>query len=86
LRKAKVKSKKAKVKITNLANLNDDEFTELEKVLVKHKSLGQVLAWANTLPKTDFCRTIVAEVITQDEYTHDVIVPFQDVFLVYDTT
>jgi hypothetical protein len=74
------------MKVTNLANLSENDFTELEKVLVKHKSLGQVLAWANALPKEKFCKTIVAEVITQDEYTHDVIVPFQDVFLVYDTT
>ncbi len=74
------------MKVTNLANLSENDFTELEKVLVKHKTLGQVLAWANILPKEKFCKTIVAEVITQDEYTHDVIVPFQDVFLVYDTT
>jgi hypothetical protein len=74
------------MKVTNLANLSENDFAELENVLAKHKSLGQVLGWANTLPKERFCKTIVAEVITQDEYTHDVIVPFQDVFLVYDTT
>lgn len=74
------------MKVTNLANISEKEFAELENILAKHKRLGQVLVWANTLPKTDICKTIVAEVITQDEYTHDVIVPYQDVFLVYDTT
>jgi len=29
---------------------------------------------------------MVAEVITQDEFTHDVIVPYKNIFLVYDTT
>jgi hypothetical protein len=74
------------MKITNLANLSEEKFTELEKILVKHKTLGNVLTWANSQNKSDFSPQIVDEVITQDEYTHDVIIPFQDVFLVYDTT
>jgi hypothetical protein len=74
------------MEVKNLANLSENDFAELEKTLTNHRNLGQVLAWANTLPKEYFCKTIVAEVITQDEYTHDVIVPFQDVVLVYDTT
>ncbi|HQU92926.1 MAG TPA: hypothetical protein PLK77_11550 [Pyrinomonadaceae bacterium] len=51
-----------------------------------HKGLADVLAWAATKPKSDVHPQIVAEVITQDEFTHDVIVPYRDVFLVYDTT
>ena len=51
-----------------------------------HKGLADVLAWAATKPKADVHPQIVAEVITQDEFTHDVIVPYRDVFLVYDTT
>lgn len=74
------------MKIINLANLNEERFTKLEKILVKHKTLGNVLTWANSQNKADFIPKIVDEVIPQDEYTHDVIIPFQDVFLVYDTT
>ena len=51
-----------------------------------HKGLANVLAWAATKPKDDVHPQVVAEVITQDEFTHDVIVPYRDVFLVYDTT
>lgn len=72
--------------IVNLANLSKDEFAEIKKELAKHKTLGQVLVWAKTKPKEDFLPHIVAETITQDEYTHDVIIPFRDLFLVYDTT
>ena len=74
--------------ITNLAKLSENEFAELEKVLAKQKTLGQVLTWAGSAPKAkgDFLPQIVAEVVTQDEFTHDVIVPYKDLFLVYDTT
>jgi len=54
--------------------------------IYSHKGLADVLAWAATKPKADVHPQIVAEVITQDEFTHDVIVPYRDVFLVYDTT
>lgn len=74
------------MKITNLSNLSDEDFAELEKELLKHKTLGKVLSWANAKPKSDFLSQIVAEVITQDEFTHDVIVPYKNLFLVYDTT
>lgn len=73
------------MKITNLANLSENEFADLEKELAKHKTLGQVLTWAS-LQKEIFLPQLVAEVITQDEFTHDCIVPYKDLFLVYDTT
>lgn len=62
--------------------LSDTENAEIES----HKGLADVLAWASAKPKEFVHRQIVAEVITQDEFTHDVIVPFKEVFLVYDTT
>lgn len=74
------------MRITKLANLSENEFAELETELAKHKTLGQVLVWANSQPKEYFLPQTVAEVVTQDEFTHDVIVPYKDLFLVYDTT
>jgi hypothetical protein len=64
--------------ITNLANLSENEFAALQTELANHKTLGQVLAWASRSPKSDF--------LPQDEFTHDVVVPYKDLFLVYDTT
>ena len=74
------------MEIMNIADLPEKEFAELENELAKHKTLGQVLTWASSQPKTDFLPQIVAEVITQDEFTHDVIIPYKDFFLIYDTT
>jgi hypothetical protein len=72
--------------IENLSSLSPDDFNELHSELSKHKSLGDVLTWAGTKPKNDVIPQIVAEVITQDEFTHDVIVPYRNLFLAYDTT
>jgi len=74
------------MRVLNLADLPESDFTNLKKELVKHKTLGKVLAWANSQSKSDFLRQIVAEVITQDEFTHNCIVPYKNLFLVYDTT
>ena len=74
------------MKIINLAKLSDEEFAGLEKALAQFKTLGQVLNWANSKSKDNFLPQIVSEVITQDEFTHDVIVPYKNLFLVYDTT
>lgn len=74
------------MKIVNLANLPEKDFAELKNDLAKHKTFGQVLTWANAKPKGEFLPQIVAEVITQDEFTHDIVVPYKNLFLVYDTT
>ncbi len=63
-----------------------ESIAEIEDEIAAHKGLTEVLAWAATKPKSDVHPQTVAEVITQDEFTHDVIVPYRDVFLVYDTT
>jgi hypothetical protein len=74
------------MKVVNLAKLAAKRFAEIKNEVSKHKTLAQVLAWANAQPKENFLPQIVAEVVTQDEFTHDVIVPYKDLFLVYDTT
>jgi hypothetical protein len=74
------------MRLTNLAELPENEFAALEKQLAEHKTLQRVLIWASAQPKEDFIPQIVAEVVTQDEFTHDCIVPYKDLFLVYDTT
>ena len=71
---------------TNLSSLPSNEFALLAAEIDRHAGLNQVLAWAALKPKNDVHAQFVAEVITQDEFTHDVIVPYKDVFLVYDTT
>ena len=50
-------------------------------------SLAQVLDWGARQPAGDVLKQIVADVIVQDEYSHDVIVPWKgELVLVYGTT
>lgn len=70
----------------NLSTLSAVEFEPIANELDKHESLRDVLTWAASKPSDQVHPQIVAEVIVQDEFTHDVIVPFKNSYLVYDTT
>lgn len=74
------------MKIINADNIPNEKFERIKRALPNANNLLQVMNWTNSQPKSDFLRQIVAEVIVQDEFTHDVVIPFQDVFLVFDTT
>jgi hypothetical protein len=55
----------------------------MEEAIARHRTLSEAVAWglAHTPP------LVVADVIVQDEYTHDVLLPYRDGrFIVYDTT
>ena len=72
--------------VVNKSDLPANEFEQLAEELQSHDSLRNVLAWAAQKPEGQVDPRIVAEVVTQDEFSHDVIVPYRNVFLVYDTT
>jgi hypothetical protein len=60
---------------------------QIEVQLSKQQNLKDMMAWALSQPNGTFLPQIVSNVIVQDEFTHDVIVPRSDgVVLVYDTT
>jgi hypothetical protein len=46
------------------------------------RSLADLLRWCGDQTP----RVQIVEIVTQDEYTHDVIVPFGSAFLSFDTT
>jgi hypothetical protein len=55
----------------------------LETTLAAQPILQDAVRWALTLSPP----RLVAEVIVQDEFTHDVVIPYRDTLhLVYDTT
>lgn len=63
------------------AGLPEDERAALERALASQKILADVVRWCAGRG------TPIADVITQDEYTHDIVVPYRDALhLVYDTT
>ena len=72
--------------VANHTSLAETEFAAIAEEVGLHRGLNEVLAWAATKPKTDVHPQFVSEVVTQDEFTHDVVVPYKDIFLVYDTT
>jgi hypothetical protein len=65
------------------ADLPTDLRVQISTAVEDHHMLDRVILWGlSTTPQR-----LVTDVIVQDEYTHDVIVPWGDgLFLVYDST
>jgi hypothetical protein len=75
------------MRVVNQANLSPEQIAQIEAELSGPQNLNDVMKWALSRPKGIFIPSIVANVIVQDEFTHDVIIPFRDnLVLVYDTT
>ncbi len=71
------------VSLINHTRLPDATFRDLQVVVTGHATLERVLEWGRT--QTPARR--VEEIITQDEYTHDVLVPIDNSqYLAYDVT
>ena len=65
------------------ASLSDAERAQLTAATARHGTLADVIQWGVLRTPA----ALVTDVIVQDEFTHDVIVPLsQDRVLVYDTT
>lgn len=69
--------------VSDNAGLAAEDLAAVRRLAAEQRTLGDVLDWCRAhrlLPRWP-------EVVTQDEYTHDVIVPYRDALhLVYDTT
>jgi hypothetical protein len=75
------------MRVVNHANLPPEQIARLEDELSGQQNLNDVMKWALSHPQGVFIPSVVANVIVQDEFTHDVIVPYRDsLVLVYDTT
>ena len=75
------------MRVVNKAKLPAEQLAEIERELSGQQNLGDVMKWALAHPAGVFTRTVIAGVVVQDEFTHDVIVPWRDnLVLVYDTT
>ncbi len=60
---------------------------ELARETASLRTLEDVVGWALDRPDGDARnRGAIHDVVNQDEYTLDVIVTFEDVFVVFDTT
>ena len=68
--------------LTNHTSLPPDALAAVRDEVASHATLERVLAWSRS------AGVGVEEIVTQDEYTHDVVVRYRDsgLYLVYDTT
>jgi len=55
---------------------------QVEQTFQECYTLAELLTWARRQsPRVD-----VAEIVTQDEYTHDIVLPYSTIYLSFDTT
>ena len=72
----------SEIPLIDYANLDAGTRTRLAAIVAIHTSLERVLNWGREQrPPID-----IESILTQDEYTHDVLIPFEGCYLVYDTT
>ncbi len=75
------------MRILNRANLPVEQLAAIERELAGQQNMNDVMKWALAYPAGVFSPSVIAGVVVQDEFTHDVIVPWRDsLVLVYDTT
>jgi len=75
------------MRVLNKTNLSAEEVSKIENELSGQQNLKDLMDWALSSPKGVFTPQVVAAVIIQDEFTHDLVVPWRDgLVLVYDTT
>ncbi|HTG93143.1 MAG TPA: hypothetical protein VL866_11180 [Pyrinomonadaceae bacterium] len=74
------------MRVENQSHLSPDKLREIQAAIPHQENLKDMMIWAFSSPG-DFEPTVVVDVVVQDEFTHDVIVPWRDgLVLVYDTT
>ncbi len=70
------------ITLFDYASLDPATRARLTGIVAAHTSLERVLDWGRAQqPRVD-----IETILTQDEYTHDVLIPFESRYLVYDTT
>ena len=75
------------MRVVNHANLTANLLADIAKELEAQENLRDLMTWAFSFPRGTFLSSVVDEVIVQDEFTHDLIVPWREgLVLVYDTT
>jgi hypothetical protein len=70
------------VPVRDRAGLAPTRLAELAAAVQRLATLADVVVWGLAQPPP----AMVSQVVVQDEYTHDVILPLRDCWLVFDTT
>lgn len=72
--------------VKNRTNLSQIDFEAISIDLKEHQSLQDLLRWAERQPEGALIPGAISELIVQDEFTHDLVVPWRNLFIVYGTT
>jgi hypothetical protein len=72
--------------VVNRTAISEKDFAQFKSELERHRSLQDLLNWARQQPEGTLVPGAIAELIVQDEFTHDLVVPWRSVFVVYGTT
>jgi hypothetical protein len=74
------------MEVKNRSNLSAEEFESFQSELKDHRSLQDLLRWAERHPEGAPVPGAIADLIIQDEFTHDLVVPWRGSYIVYGTT
>lgn len=75
------------MKIKNISNIDEDRILVLDKLLPHSQNLMGIFNFFVINKELILLKEIVANIVKQDEFTNDVIIPLKDgLVLVYDTT
>jgi hypothetical protein len=72
--------------VVNRSNLTDNDFSVFRNELAQHRSLQDLLKWAEKQSPGTLVPGAIAELVVQDEFTHDLVVPWRGFYVVYGTT
>lgn len=72
--------------VKNRANLSENNFESISNDLEQHQSLQDLVRWAENQPEGTLIPGVISDLIVQDEFTHDIVVPWRNLFIVYGTT
>ena len=62
----------------NQARLSGDRLREIEVEVGHLGSLAEVFTWGRSQPPATVVPQVIADVVVQDEFTHDAVVPWRD--------
>jgi hypothetical protein len=74
------------MKVVNRANLASPVFETIAQEIEQHRSLLDILKWARKQPAGNLLPEILSDLVVQDEFNHDVVIPWKNLFFVYETT
>jgi hypothetical protein len=72
--------------VKNRSKLSEVDFAFIVNEIKTHQSLQDLLRWAERQPEGSLIPGAISELIVQDEFTHDLVVPWRNLFIVYGTT